>query len=72
MLGYGHRLQYSVFRCHLTERDVERLRWELSRVVELAEDELLIVSLCRSCVGKLKVNGSRAPWSREGPSYEIV
>ena len=28
--GYGERLQFSVFRCRLTERELERLRWELT------------------------------------------
>ncbi len=29
--GYGERLQYSVFRCSLSARQLERLRWELGR-----------------------------------------
>ena len=27
--GYGRRLQYSIFRCRLTPRRQEKLRWEL-------------------------------------------
>src|SRR5579862_7996729 len=50
--GYGERLQYSVFRCKLSDRQLERLRWKLSR--ELAtEDSLLIVPLCDACVSRL-------------------
>ncbi|MDG6911097.1 MAG: CRISPR-associated endonuclease Cas2 [Nitrososphaerota archaeon] len=71
MLGYGHRLQYSIFRCRLSERDVERMKWELMETME-TEDDLLVVGLCKACVGRLRVNGSHAPWPKEGPSYEIV
>jgi CRISPR-associated protein Cas2 len=71
MLGYGHRLQYSVFRCQLTERDIERMKWELARITE-SEDSLLVVSLCRACTRKLRVNGSTASWLRERPGFEII
>ena len=30
--GYGERLQHSVFRCRLGTVELERLRWELTRV----------------------------------------
>jgi CRISPR-associated protein Cas2 len=72
MIGYGHRLQYSVFRCRLTERDIERMKWELTRITEDDEDSLLVVSLCKACTGKLRVNGSPAPWSKERPSFEVI
>lgn len=71
MLGYGHRLQYSVFRCRLTERDVERMKWELAEILD-AEDDLLIVSLCRACVKKIAVNGPKARWPTANPNYDIV
>ncbi len=32
MEGYGHRIQYSMFRCWMTAREVERLRWELTKM----------------------------------------
>ncbi|WP_407810278.1 CRISPR-associated endonuclease Cas2 [Spirulina subsalsa] len=31
--GYGERLQYSIFRCWLSLRMREKLRWELERVL---------------------------------------
>ena len=44
MTGYGRRLQYSVFICHLTESTVRKLRWELVGLVE-PEDSIAIVPL---------------------------
>ena len=36
--GYGSRIQYSVFRCRLSERQAERLRWELTTILEEEDD----------------------------------
>ena len=38
--GYGRRLQYSIFRCRLTVRQMERLHWEL---------EAMLTSGCEVC-----------------------
>ena len=35
--GNGQRIQYSVFRTHLSERGLERLRWELEKVMDLED-----------------------------------
>jgi CRISPR-associated protein Cas2 len=32
--GSGRRLQYSVFRCWLDDREVEKLRWRLANVMD--------------------------------------
>ena len=32
--GYGVRLQYSIFRCRLNDRQVARLDWELKKIDE--------------------------------------
>ena len=71
MLGYGHRLQYSIFRCRLSERDIERMKWELTKVME-SEDSLLVAGLCRACVRKLKADGSSAGWPKDRPGYGII
>lgn len=71
MRGYGNRVQYSIFRCHLTARDLARLRWELSKIIN-PEDELLIAHLCKSCVEKLEIHSMNVSWPKEEPSYEIL
>lgn len=71
MRGYGTRVQYSTFRCHLTERDVARLRWELYKIIS-PKDELLIAQLCKSCVGKVEICSMNVIWPKETPSYEIL
>ena len=50
--GYGERIQFSIFRCRLSDREIERLRWELKKILA-SNDDLLIVGLCASCVNGL-------------------
>ncbi len=69
--GYGHRLQYSVFRCHLTARNVERLRWELLEEMT-DDDELLIVPLCTKCVARIRVRNRSDQWPENPPDWVIV
>jgi CRISPR-associated protein Cas2 len=45
MRGYGDHLQYSVFECQFTARDLVRCRTELARIVKHDEDQVLFVHL---------------------------
>jgi CRISPR-associated protein Cas2 len=65
--GYGTSVQYSVFRCRLSQRQLERLRWELSRVLD-AEDGLMITGLCSGCLARVIVRNPRVQWTPEPPS----
>jgi CRISPR-associated protein Cas2 len=69
--GYGTSLQYSIFRCRLTKRQLERLRWELEK--ELApEDSLLIVSLCLGCTERVIARNTKEEWVEEQPRFRVV
>jgi CRISPR-associated protein Cas2 len=72
--GYGERMQWSVFRCWLTRREMERLRWELTELLA-PEDDLLLIPLCSSCVGGIqtihKPDGS-ACWPGIPVGHQIV
>lgn len=58
MEGYGQRIQYSVFHCMLTPREVARLRWEVKRFLQ-DEDSLIVVELCSACHQRLKDKNSK-------------
>lgn len=45
MEGFGTRVQYSVFECHLTEADRVRLCALLRKVIDNEEDQVLFISL---------------------------
>ena len=69
--GYGVRIQYSLFRCRLSERQLERLRWELARIMT-EEDDLLIIGLCQACGSRINKNNLNIEWVERQPTFEIV
>ena len=71
--GYGTRVQYSVFRCRLDNLALERLHWELNRIME-SEDDLLVIPLCSQCAGKIPKHstGDQSVWVEKPASFRIV
>jgi CRISPR-associated protein Cas2 len=68
--GFGTRLQYSVFRCRLSRRQMEQLRWELERRLS-AEDSVLFVGLCDGCVARIIARNRPEVWEAE-ESFRIL
>lgn len=74
MEGAGERIQYSVFRCWMTERAMEKLRWELTSMLQ-AEDDVLFIPLCSRCIQGLKITHAavkKPDWPDEPSSHRIV
>ncbi len=69
--GAGVHVQYSIFRCRLDDREVEKLRWELSRVMAV-EDALLIVDLCPRCAGNVVSRNHVEGWDEEPATFLII
>lgn len=69
--AWGHPLQYSVFRVRVTQRELERLRFELTEVTS-PDDRLMMVRLCNSCAGMVSVRGKElSPFSVDPPPFKI-
>lgn len=70
MRGSGYSVQYSLFRCHLDSREVEKLRWRLSEVMA-PEDRLLIVDLCPTCASHVVSRNHVDGWDAHEESYKV-
>ena len=69
--GYGTRLQLSVFRCWLSVRQLEQMRWEMEKQLD-KEDSLLFVPLCSSCIGRLVARNRPESWKDDDAPAKIV
>ena len=45
MAGFGDRIQYSIFMCDLSKRELVLLETELTKIIKLSEDSVLIINL---------------------------
>jgi CRISPR-associated protein Cas2 len=69
--GYGSGLQYSIFRCRLEARQIERLRWELETILN-EEDRLMIIALCGGCISRLVSRNTKVQWQEAEPRFQIM
>ncbi|HOC01078.1 MAG TPA: CRISPR-associated endonuclease Cas2 [Verrucomicrobiota bacterium] len=58
---FGVRVQRSVFECELTLDLLRELRRCISRLIDGAEDNVRIYSLCADCAGHVASLGARHP-----------
>ncbi len=74
MEGHGSRVQYSVFRCRLTQAQARRLQWELTEMLK-PEDEVLLIPICDRCAAGVKATHStkhQVEWTSDPPTHTIV
>jgi CRISPR-associated protein Cas2 len=71
--GYGTRVQYSVFRCRVDRLALEKLRWELAKILDSADD-LLVIPLCEACAGKIPIHstGDQSSWAEPPAGFRVV
>lgn len=52
--GFAWRIQYSVFRCDITERQLAQVRLDLLRLTQAAKSPLLLITpLCAGCLARV-------------------
>lgn len=61
LTGFGKWTQFSLFECHLTEKEIIALRARLDALLDEEEDNVRIYSICRQCQAKAETIGSEPP-----------
>ncbi|NCJ06235.1 CRISPR-associated endonuclease Cas2 [Synechococcales cyanobacterium C] len=69
--GYGETLQYSVFRCWLSQRQREKLRWELEKILT-QEDDLMLVGMCHRCVERIPQYNRLSTWVQDVSGFRLL
>lgn len=57
LLGYGRRVQYSVFECEVRPAQVAELQGRLRRIIRPEQDSVRFYLLCEECLGKVVTLG---------------
>mgnify|MGYP005850012943 CR=1 FL=1 len=65
LLGYGERVNYSVFECDLRPPQFAGLHKQILQLIDLKEDRVRYYELCLDCRRRILVNGAPAPVSVE-------
>ncbi|MBF2017634.1 MAG: CRISPR-associated endonuclease Cas2 [Rivularia sp. T60_A2020_040] len=69
--GYGDRIQYSIFRCVMNQRNREKLRWELETILA-KEDSILFVRLSDRCVQDIPKYNRPGAWENTNKPFLII
>ena len=56
---YGVRVNYSVFECMLTDRQVEKLQENIAKLILPSEDVVVCYPLCLECYSKIVYYSNR-------------
>jgi len=65
LCGFGQWTQYSLFECHLTDKELLTLRDKLDKILEPEEDSLRFYPLCVACLTKVETVGSDKPKEKQ-------
>jgi CRISPR-associated protein Cas2 len=69
--GYGERLQYSVFRCNLSDKQLAELRLKLLKIMS-QDDNLLIAPIHPEYVRKVVVLNMPEDWDNEKDRFLLL
>ena len=79
MLGYGDRVQYSVFLCDLNRIELIQMKSDLADILDYGEDRILIVDIGpldegqsgASGDGRIETIGMQLPTGGRRPSFVV-
>jgi len=59
--GFGRWTQYSLFECHLSDKELVALRAKLQVLLKPDEDSVRFYHICAACLAKVETVGSDKP-----------
>jgi len=59
LLNYGTPVQYSVFECLLEEKELDRMKRAVRRLIKPRLDHVRYYYLCKACQGKVETTMGR-------------
>jgi CRISPR-associated protein Cas2 len=69
--AYGESMQLSIFRCRLSQKEREQLRWELEKILT-AEDNLLLIGMCDRCQCRIPQYNRDNVWVPTIDRFQII
>lgn len=58
LCNYGKRVQYSVFECKISDRQMNELYYKLTVLLQGEEGSIRIYHLCANCLKRLAIIGT--------------
>ncbi len=59
--GFGAWTQFSLFECHLDDKQLVALRHRVARIINPDEDNVRVYPVCAACMAKVETYGSERP-----------
>lgn len=66
----GQRIQYSVFECHLNEKNISDLKQKLEKIIDPNLDHIRFYKICPKDITKVEIDGSGS--LKEESSFYMV
>lgn len=65
-MQYGQRVQYSVFECLVDPSEYEKMKHELSRIIDFEKDSLRFYNLGKQWKDRVEHVGAKSSYDPEG------
>lgn len=70
--GYGERIQYSIFKCSLSDKQLAELRWKLVRELNAEEDRLFITPIHPDDIPRIFMLNMADCWKDDEDKFVLI
>ncbi len=69
---FGSRVQYSVFECRISDKQLAELKNLLTKAIDLKQDSIRIYFVCQECTRRIFLIGESKVSMEDPPDYLVV